>query len=197
MTTSYLSCATALRTTEPRWPGAQPWWQVAMEREAVREHPGDIELELFRTLPTRDGPFKLVYRHRGISVRGLTKRFPVEIQFWEFPPYETYGLPALDYPRVFADRGAKSKHRMPDDALCLWLPFDPEERRWVQSDGLGMLLRLVADHLLCEEAWRADGADERDSKWLSAEAPHGPPNGRQHDTIVHPRTRKLRRRMAS
>lgn len=159
----------------PRWVGAEPWWQIAMEREAMREHPGDISLEVQSPILTPNSRMKLVYRHRGLRVRGLTRRFPVEIHFWESPPYDTYGIPALDYPRVFADRKAISKHRMPDDALCLWFPRDPEEQRWVQSDGLAMLLRLTANHLLCEELWRQDGADERDSRWLSAEAPHGLP----------------------
>jgi len=162
------------------WAAAQPWWQVLMDGEARREHPGDISLELSGSLPPRERSLKVVYRHRGLRVRGLTRRFAVEIQFWQKPYYDTYGLPALDYPRVFADPGVKSKHRMPDDdSLCMWYPHDPVEKRWVHTDGLAMLLRLIADHLLCEEAWREDGADERDSIWLSDEVAHGFPSRRQ------------------
>lgn len=145
-----------------------------MEAEARRAHPGDITLELTGSVAPRERSLKLVYRHRGLQVRGLARRIPVEIQFWEKPYYDTYGLSALDYPRVFADPGAKSKHRMPGDgSLCMWFPPDPPELRWVHTDGLAHLLRLTADHLLCEESWRQDGADEYRSNWLSPEAPHG------------------------
>ncbi len=132
----------------------QAWWQILMDSEARREHPGDITLELSGSVPPRERSLKLVYRHRGLRVRGLGRRVPVEVQFWEKPYYNTFGLPALDYPRYFADPGAKSKHRMPDDSLCMWFPPDPPEKRWLHTDGLAMLLRLTANHLLCEAAWR-------------------------------------------
>lgn len=156
------------------WVAAQPFWQLLMDSGARREHPGDITMEFTSSIPPRGRSRVLIYRHRGMRVRGLPGRFPVEVQFWENPYYATYGLSPLDYPRVFADFGAPSKHRMPDDgALCLWYPHDPVEMRWVHTDGLAMLLRLVADHLLCEAAWREDGADEVTSIWPSEEAPHG------------------------
>jgi hypothetical protein len=47
----------------------------------------------------------------------------VTIDFYATPPYACWGLPPEEYPRVFADPGASSPHRMPDDdALCLWFP---------------------------------------------------------------------------
>lgn len=170
-----------------------------MEAEAHRAHPGDVTVDLTDTVHPDSSTFErigavaphqrsrhLVYRHQGLRVRGLTRRFPVEIHFWENPYYDTYGLAPIDYPRVFADPGARSKHRMPgDDSLCMWFPLDPPEKRWVHTDGLAMLLRMTADHLLCEEVWRQDGADERRSKWLSPEAPHGFPDqlARQRPTV--------------
>lgn len=66
-----------------------------------------------------------------------------------------------------------SKHRMPeDDALCLWFPWDPPERRWISTDGLVVLLDLVTDHLLCEDHWRATGGADG-GIWPSNEAEHG------------------------
>lgn len=182
-----------------------------MEAEAHRAHPGDVTVDLTDTVHPDSRTFErigavaphqrsrhLVYRHQGLRVRGLIRRFPVEIHFWEYPYYDTYGLAPIEYPRVFADPGAKSKHRMPgDDSLCMWFPLDPPEKRWVHTDGLAMLLRLTADHLLCEEVWRHDGADERRSKWLSAEAPHGFPDQLPGQRLTIPPARRRTRARAS
>jgi hypothetical protein len=50
----------------------------------------------------------------------------------------------------------------------MWHPDDPDERRWVFSDGLGSLIDHVALHLYREAYWRTTG------EWLGPEAPHSP-----------------------
>lgn len=65
--------------------------------------------------------------------------------FFADPPYDTYGQHAEDYPRVWADRGRASPHRMPGDSLCLYSPFDPSARRWRAELGLLCLLNLTRD----------------------------------------------------
>lgn len=95
------------------------------------------------------------------------------IAFYEHPPYDVYTLRPEDYPRVWADLGARSKHRMTgsDDALCLWNAFAPPERRWTLQDGLLELIEVVRRHLFKERHWRASRTDE----WIGNEAPHGLP----------------------
>ena len=118
-----------------------------------------------------------MYRLNGLFVPG---REPIDVRvaFFATPYYDTYKLPPQDYPRVFADPGAISPHRMPgDDALCLYFPHSPPERRWRSTDGLLMLLDLVRDHLFFETHWR-DTAARGKGEWLGAEAPHGFPQSR-------------------
>ena len=120
----------------------------------------------------------LVYRHSGLDVPGRRQTVPVTIAFYEDPAYESYGLHPRDYPRVYADRGMQSPHRLTDDALCLFYPPDPPERRWLHTDGLVVLLDIVRQHLLFEDHWRATGGfgDHRGRNrgtWLGDEAPHG------------------------
>ena len=69
---------------------------------------------------------------------------------------------------VFADPGARSPHRMPDDSLCLYYPGDPREQRCVSEDGLDELLNITARHLFAEDFWRTN-----DENWPLEEAPHG------------------------
>jgi hypothetical protein len=76
-----------------------------------------------------------------------------------------------DYPRVWADCGVRSKHRMPDDSLCLYFAGSPPDARWTAGDGLLALLNLVRDHLMFEEHWRRTGGP-RHGEWLGNEAPH-------------------------
>lgn len=97
---------------------------------------------------------------------------PVAISFYAQPFYDTYGLAPEDYPRVFADPGLASPHRMPDDSLCLFFPGDPLERRWTAKNGLLALINLAGDHLFFETYWRHTGG-HRNGTWLSPEAPHG------------------------
>ncbi|MFD5865560.1 hypothetical protein ACFWGP_11440 [Agromyces sp. NPDC127015] len=111
---------------------------------------------------------KLTYHHTGIHVPARAARVPVRIEFYRDPLYDTFGLDPSDYPRVFADPGARSKHRMPtDDALCLYDVRDPAEKRWTSEKGLQSLLVMVADHLFYEDIWRDSG------KWPVPDAPHG------------------------
>ncbi|WP_434319014.1 hypothetical protein ACQ86L_0375 (plasmid) [Leifsonia sp. P73] len=143
-----------------RWYGNDPAWRYPMERDAKR-HYG-------RLIRAIDGPGWLAYKHQGVEVRGRIEAVPVEIRFYASPPYATYGLTPDEYPRVFADRGAASKHRMPGDgALCLYYAADPEERRWTPSRGLLALFDLISDHLFFEDYWRET------TEWLGPEAPHG------------------------
>jgi hypothetical protein len=112
-----------------------------------------------------------------IDVPGYHRPAAVAIAFFENPPYDTYGLPPEDYPRVWGDLGARSKHRMTgdDDALCLWHAFAPVERRWIYQLGLLELIEITRRHLFKERQWRASGTDE----WIGHEAPHGLPAGYQ------------------
>lgn len=73
-------------------------------------------------------------------------------------------------PSVYSDGPSDSPHRyQPDLSLCMWYPQDPEERRWVFSDGLLDLLDIVVAHLFKEEWWRETG------EWLGDEVPHEVP----------------------
>lgn len=96
----------------------------------------------------------------------------MRVQFFATPPYYCYGLPPEDYPRVYADVGLDSPHRLPGDALCLYKPHDPPQRRWRNGDGLLALLDVVRRHLLLEHGWRLTGG-HRGGIWAGDEAPHG------------------------
>ena len=156
-----------LTTAPPRtvdWFGGRASWRLPMERDAVR-HYGSL-LTIHQTENT------LTYIHAGIRVSGRREVVPVTIEFHAHPNYDTYGLHPADYPRVFADRGAASKHRMPDDSLCLYYAGDPAERRWTSERGLLSLLDLTGDHLFLEDHWRTTGGVHK-GQWLGPEAPHG------------------------
>ncbi len=79
-----------------------------------------------------------------------------------------------DVPNVFADGPNESPHRYHGalgtgrSPLCLWLPGDGENRRWVPNDGLLHLLAIVILHLFNEAWWRETGV------WLGEQAPHPP-----------------------
>ena len=59
-----------------------------------------------------------------------------------------------------------------DDALCLYHPDDPPERRWTAADGLVSLFNIVVNHLFCELRWRNSGGPDG-GVWPLDEAPHG------------------------
>ena len=75
---------------------------------------------------------------------------------------------APSFVSVAADGPRDSPHRYPDGHLCMWHPDDPDEHRWILSDGLGPLIEHVALHLYREAYWRTTG------EWLGPEAPHSP-----------------------
>jgi len=103
-----------------------------------------------------------------IDVIGRDQPVTVRVELHREPDYETYGLNSIDYPRVYADEGARSPHRMSDGSLCLYYPGDPDSRRWTADQGLDELLILTARHLLGEDYWRENG-----EVWPFEEAEHG------------------------
>ncbi|MGW7406816.1 hypothetical protein ACWGI9_24365 [Streptomyces sp. NPDC054833] len=151
----------------PEWYGVQPVWWAPLERDA-RLHFGDALRRTYR----RDS---LTYLLSGLDVIGEQDPVDVRIRFYKDPPYKTYGQRPRDFPRVHAKPGAPSKHRYSnDDALCLWHPLDPEERRWTSSRGLLDLIEIVRTHLFLEHYWRLTGG-EQGGWWLVEDAPHGMP----------------------
>ncbi|WP_225858943.1 hypothetical protein [Streptomyces albicerus] len=151
----------------PVWYGAQPAWWAPLERDARRRF-GSALRHTYR----RDS---LTYELTGLDVIGEPDPIDVNISFYKEPPYLTYGLKPQDFPRVHAKPRAPSKHRYSeDDALCLWHPLDPEERRWTSSKGLLDLIEIVRTHLFLEHYWRLTGG-EHGGQWLVEDAPHGMP----------------------
>lgn len=147
------------------------------------EHAGKVTIDL-TTVPVTGAPRVLVYTHSGLDVPSRPKPVPVRIEFHEYPPYDTLGLHPRDYPRVFADPGAASPHRQPHDgALCLWQPRDPDDRRWLATQGLVDLLSITRNHLFFEVHWRAT------EEWLGDEAPHGFP-----EDHVSPKAERVRKK---
>lgn len=143
------------------WVGSDIAWVMAFEARARRRYGA--------TLRRREYPGRLQYMV-DIPVIGREELVPVRVELHRDPGYETFGLDAVDYPRVFADEGARSPHRMEDDSLCLYYPGDPVSRRWTADQGLDELLNLTARHLLAEDYWR-----ENDEVWPFDEAAHGYP----------------------
>jgi hypothetical protein len=151
-------------TPQPRpWYGATAAWWVPFERGAKRKHGDDITTTL--------GVGQLTYTTE-LEVSGIQDPIAVIVAFFAKPPYVTYGLPAESYPRVWADTVETSPHRMPDNGLCLYYPWDPPERRWRSELGLLSLLNLTRDHLFFEHHWRCTGGPVG-GIWLGPEAEHG------------------------
>ena len=146
------------------WYGAQPAWCVPLEARARRTFGPNLT---HRYLGDR-----LVYTVHDLDVPGAAAHVEVDVGFWARPPYSTYGLLPQDSPRVSAEPGLASPHRYPDDALCLWYPADPPERRWTSDKGLLDLVEIVRRHLFLERYWRMTGA-HRGGEWLYEDAPHG------------------------
>lgn len=155
------------------WFGDSLSWRYAIEREARRYWGSRLSAEvtrpedqgrLLRSIKTE----RLVYRLEELPVRGRVNPVAIEINFYRMPPYATYGLDPSEYPRVFADRGAVSKHRMLEDgALCLYFAHHPVSQRWSAADGLQRLIDLISDHLFFEDYWKNNG------EWLAPEMKHG------------------------
>jgi hypothetical protein len=138
-----LSEMCALPRLEPvRWYGSSPHWRIAVEAQARRHYGPRLHAHL--------AAGRLTYTV-DLDVPGRIHPVPVMISFYDTPPYYCYRLPPVDYPRVHAEPGAASPHRMPDDdAMCLWYPADPHERRWTANKGLLDLLDIITSHLLYE-----------------------------------------------
>jgi hypothetical protein len=148
----------------PAWYATSAAWRMPFQRDAKRRYGSALTAQLEADA--------LNYRHEGIEIRGRASPVPVIIRFVAQPKYNTYGLEPADYPRVYADAGADSPHRMPDGSLCLFYPGDPIERRWRADLGLLTLLDLTADHLYFETYWRHTGGTAG-GQWLGPEAAHG------------------------
>lgn len=80
---------------------------------------------------------------------------------------DVYGYEQPKVADVHADGPTESPHRYPSGALCMWLPEDPPEERWLPKDGLLALIDLAVLHLFREAWWRETGV------WPGREAPHG------------------------
>jgi len=158
-----------------RWPPLGPWygtdpaWRIPLEARARRRFGSALHVNQVAR--------QLRYVLDGVDVRGRAERVPVRVVFWADPRWDpeygdlNFGLRPQDYPSVYADSGALSKHRMPDDGLCLYCPRDPPERRWQAEQGLDVLFDLVAEHLVAEDWWR-DSGGEQGGEWVLDEAPH-------------------------
>lgn len=153
------------RPTSGTWYGLQPAWQILLETAARREHGIRLRLDI--------QPDHITY-YLPIEVPGRRDSVITRIVFYQRPLYPCWGLPAEEYPRVYAAMGETSPHRMADDALCLYYPHSPGHERWKPLDGLLALIDLVRNHVFFEDYWRATGANYG-GVWLGAEAPHGFP----------------------
>jgi hypothetical protein len=152
------------------WFGTTAAWWVRLERDARRRLGPALRHWIGpEAVWQKDDPRVLVYYIDGMDVVGDARPVDVEIRFYADPPYDTYGLAPEDYPRVFANRGATSPHRMPDGSLCIWYPWDPPHRRWTAEKGLLELVELTRQHLFLENYWR------RYNIWPVEDSPHGPP----------------------
>lgn len=147
------------------WYGETAVWWAPVERDARRRFGPTLSVEY--------GDRSLTYVVHELDVIGDPQPVAVTIQFFADPPYETYGIPPQDFPRVYAKPGATSKHRYPnDDALCLWCPEDSPDQRWTSSKGLLDLIEITRRHLYLENYWRATGG-HNGGCWLLDDAPHG------------------------
>jgi hypothetical protein len=142
------------------WYGLDAVWRVLLERDARRTF-GDA----LRHTATHN---ELTYQLDDLDIPGDSQRRSIRITFHAQPPYPTYGQRPQDFPRAHATPHAPSKHRYPDDdALCLWQPLDPPDRRWTSDQGLLVLIELIRRHLFLELQWRQTGT------WILEDAPHG------------------------
>ncbi|MBQ0905026.1 hypothetical protein [Micromonospora sp. U21] len=152
------------------WYGRRASWWAPLEAAARRRLGPTLSHQHILDPACYTGQCEIVvYRIEALEVIGDPDPVEVTIRFHKLPPYDTYGLSPEDYPRVFAKPGATSKHRMPDGALCMWMPLDPPQRRWTHDKGLLELVELTRRHLFLEDYWRRTGV------WLLEDAPHGLP----------------------
>ena len=146
-------------------------FRVMLEAEAKRRYGRHLTVRLNGPLPQVNFEGSLVYNLDALDVRGRVMPVPVEVTFRpRLRAQYAAAISAEDYPRVVADPGAESPHRLDRNALCLYYPWDPPEERWSAPMGLASLFDLTAQHLFYEQWWR-----ENDHEWLGREAPHGGP----------------------
>lgn len=162
-----------------------PWFASSLKFQAALTRGLDYDSEFRRTVrsslrgTTRPGGRDRVWvlTHPGLDVPSRPDPVPVTIEFHESPTYDTFGLDAEDFPLILADPGQESPHRHGNDALCLWFPGDPAEKRWHHTDGLVALYNLARNHLFFETHWRATGGHggpgQTGGEWLGDEAAHG------------------------
>lgn len=133
---------------------------------------------------SRGGPWYGEFRERLAFERGAKQAYPtlkssagrgggyiatVQVDVPGFEPRTlriAFDRDHVRTPRVFVDGPTGSKHRYADSSLCMWYPRDPEEGRWLQSDGLLALIGCAILHLLREGWWRETG------HWFGPEYPH-------------------------
>lgn len=163
---------------------SRAWYATGIEFQAALLRDVDVHDEHIGLITsTLSGPTRhrgrdrvWTFTHAGLNVPGRLDPVPATVEFHEQPNYATFGLEPYDFPLVFADPGAQSKHRHQNvDALCLWFPGDPEHRRWHYTDGLVSLFNLARNHLFYESYWRATGGNAPGSSggtWLGDEAAH-------------------------
>lgn len=153
----------------PSWYGSQLAFTGPLEAETRRRLGCRLLVEV--------RPGLLLYGVHGLRHEGDPRAHTVTVRFEATPKLRAFGLHPSCFPRVYADRGAESPHRHEDDALCLWMPYDPIECRWTPDKGLHDLLGLAVRHLFAEHWWR-----EHDHEWLLDEAPHGVQSNRRQRT---------------
>jgi hypothetical protein len=155
------------------WYGSRAAWWAPLERDARRRF-GPTMRHRFDPPPLwpKTNSRSLTYCVSELDVVGDPEPITVTITFYDTPPYPLYSQQPHDYPRVYARPGATSKHRNPDDSLCMWFPHDPAHRRWASGKGLLELVELTRQHLFLENYWREHGV------WLLEDAPHGFPRRR-------------------
>ena len=98
---------------------------------------------------------------------GRVYRTTVDVPYYESRRVEilfTKRAPTLT--TITVDGPTDSPHRYKDNQLCIWHPNDPEDNRWVLSDGLLHLLRMIEIHLFREAWYRETG------EWWGPEAGH-------------------------
>ena len=116
-------------------------------------------MQLGHTSPpvsVQTGAGRIVYR-LIVDVPATALRAPVRIEL------STRTRPWR--PRVVAVVPECLRHRYGDGSLCMWWERDPNERRWMMSDGLAALIHYVQVHLYQEACCRAG------ESWPGEEAP--------------------------
>lgn len=104
--------------------------------------------------------------------RNAQVRYVVVLEVPEYEPREVQVVfrnrSEIGIPTIFADGPKESPHRYRGGSLCIWDPEDTPERQWNESDGLAVLLDMIAVHLFKEAWWRETG------EWLGDQHIHQP-----------------------